>query len=73
MVYGSIDVVAQGRIGRPGRVERAALDDGRHAVGVDLNLAGEPLVNAAQVDDQDAVDEHEHVVVAVELQAEARR
>ena len=40
------------------------------AVGVDVDLARQPLVNAAEVDHQDAVDEHERVVVAEELQIE---
>src|SRR6185437_13850551 len=52
------------------QVDLAALLRRRISVGIDVHLAGKTLVHTAQVDDQDAIDEHERVVVAVELQVE---
>ena len=55
-----------------GRVETAALGDLRVArVARDRDLAGQLLVDAAQVEHQDAVDEDEEIVVAVEAERDA--
>jgi hypothetical protein len=47
-----------------------ALLDGRVSSGVNFHAGGHALVDTAEVDHQDAVDEHEGVVVSEELELE---